>query len=275
MSTLCRDVSNYTVSLTAEMIQQWKSEGVGLVIIQAFPQTYHQYAEQRDQIRVCASQGMLWDAYCYDYLGSPSWLDGCLHGLTRVHDEEGLLPRMIFLDEEDVESEQGWSPLQRTTAINQSMLRADRWSVTYGLQVCGIYTAAWWWRPRTANSGMCAGRKLWWAEYDGIPDATVFTPFGSWDASMARVKQYAGTQPDGTDLNVLSDAEEAELGPTPDPVPIPEPPPTECQPYKDAIARAVNRLQIEDQRKTAAGKPAALRRTVHREIASELYAVLG
>jgi len=216
VTTFGRDCSNFTVTLTAELIQQWKGEGVGLCLLQAFPPSYHQYEEQRQQMRVCASQGMPFDCYIYDYLGAPDWLDECLAGL-----EQALLPsekpRKLWLDEEDTETEAGWTAQQRIDAISWSLQRADA-----AFDEVGIYSAAWWWGPKTGNTTAFNRRELWWAQYDGIPDATVFTPFGGWSASMARVKQYAGSQPDGTDLNVLSAAEEAELE-APEPEPQPEP----------------------------------------------------
>jgi hypothetical protein len=125
-----------------------------------------------------------------------------------------------------------------------------------------VYTGAWWWIPSTGNSTLFRDRKLWLAQYDDIPDATVFNPLGGW--SECRVKQYAGSQPDGTDLNVLSDAEAAEL----------EEPDVPCDTYKAALERAVNRLQLELAKRTASGKPAALSKPIMREIQSELFQAL-
>lgn len=271
MNMLCLDCSNYTVEFTPELLQSWKARGVGLLILQAFPSWYVQYEEQQRQMRMCRQESMPFDAYIYDYLGIPDWLDHGLEGLTQLHEQEGLLPRMLWLDEEDVESAESATQQQRVVDINWSLIRADKWSADHGLQRAGIYTAAWWWVPKTGNSTQFSDRKLWFAQYDGLPDASVFTPFGGWGTGMARVKQYAGSQPDGTDLNVLSVDEEAELGV---PVPEPEPVPGDCAVYRSAIERAVNRLQIEDERKTAAGPLAALRRKQHREIRAELFKVL-
>jgi bacteriocin-like protein len=68
------------------------------------------------------------------------------------------------------------------------------------------------------------------------------------------------------DLNVLSDDELARVQGGGDMA--------DCQAYKDALARVVNRIQIEDERKTANGQPATLRRTIVREIASEAFQAL-
>lgn len=257
MTVYARDCSNYTVDTLP--LDQWKAEGVGLVIIQAFPLSYHQYAEQRAQMAACAAAGLPFDCYVYDYLGDPTWLWGALDGLDQIF-LPSHKPRMVWLDEEDVETEAGWLPSQRVTAMSGSIA-----SVIQRGYRCGIYSSPWWWTPRTANSWAFDDLPLWAAEYDGIADALVFTTFGGWD--VCAIKQYAGTQPDGTDLNVLSAAEEAELlGGTEDVA--------DCQSYKDALARAVNRLQIEDERKDAKGNAATLRRTIIREIASEAFQAL-
>lgn len=185
------------------MLQEWQAKGVGLVLIQGFPPSYAQYAEQRDQMRTCATAGMPFDCYVYDYLGSPDWLSGALDGLDQV-----LLPsekpRMVWLDEEDVETEAGWTTTARVNAISNSIAAVKQ----RGYRV-GIYGAAWWWTPKTGGFKGFSDYPLWAAQYDNIADASVFTPFGGW--TECRIKQYAGSQPDGTDLDVLSAAEEAEL----------------------------------------------------------------
>lgn len=258
---LARDVSNYTVPLTAALLAQWKAEGVGLVLIQAFPPSYGQYAEQRDQMAMCAQEGMPFDGYIYDYLGDPTWLRGALDGLDQAL-LPSLKPRQLWLDEEDTETEAGWSQQQRVAAIKESEVAA----VLRGYST-GIYTSPWWWVPRTGNSTSLRTLNLWAAQYDGIADASVFTPFGGW--ASCSIKQYAGSQPGGTDLNVLSTDEEAELTKPEEPLPDPS-----CDQYKAALERAVNRVQIELDRKTTAGKSATLRRKVFKEIGSELFQAL-
>lgn len=208
MTTFARDCSNYTTdNFTPELIESWRASGVGLVIIQAFPPEYtSKYAEQVNQMRVCAQVGMPFDCYIYDYLGAPDWLDGALNGIQG----SGLRPRKLWLDEEDTETEVGWTPQQRIDAITSSIERALWWAHDENkLPYPGIYTGGWWWVPKTGNSKLFEDLDLWVAQYDGIADASVFTPFGGW--TSCRIKQYAGTQPDGTDLNVLSVEEEAEL----------------------------------------------------------------
>lgn len=169
-----RDVSNFTDPLTAAILQQWQAEGVGLVLIQAFPPSYSQYTEQRAQMQICAAVGMPFDCYVYDYLGDPTWLWGALDGLDQVF-LPSEKPRMIWLDEEDVETEAGWAATDRVNAISNSIEAVE----SRGYRV-GIYTAKWWWEPKTGNSTLFSERKLWFAQYDGIADASVFAPFGGW-----------------------------------------------------------------------------------------------
>jgi hypothetical protein len=259
MTMLARDVSNYSVPLTPELLEQWKAEGVGHLLIQAFPPDYQQYAEQRNQMRAAVAAGLTFDCYVYDYLSDPTWLWGALDGIAQALQQ----PHMIWLDEEDVQTDQGMDPEYRVYLIRARVQNVkDRgWSV-------GIYTGQWWWVPKTGNSSEFSGLKLWTAQYDNIANASVFSPYGGW--MECRVKQYAGSQPDGTDLNVLSAAEEAELtgtdigGDDGDDM-------ADCQQYKQALERVVNRIQIEDERKTSTGKTAAIRRTILREIASEAF----
>lgn len=200
---LARDVSNYSDELTPELLARWQSEGCGLVILQCFPASYPQYAEQRRQMSACATAGMPFDVYIYDYLGDPTWLDAALQGLVGAF-WPSQKPRKIWLDEEDVETEAGWSIAERLGALQSSVRRAFE----FGYPV-GIYTGAWWWVPYTGNSRAFSDLALWAAQYDGIPSTEVFTSFGNWGSCA--IKQYAGSQSDGTDLNVLSDAEAAEL----------------------------------------------------------------
>lgn len=201
-----RDISNFTVELTVDLVRSW---GVGLLFIQAFPRSYAQYAEQQRQISVAVEAGIPWDAYIYDYLADPTWRDGCLDGL----DGGPRAPRQMWPDEEDVSPAiANWSPVDRENAIAATMEACQARGQTLSLtQEPGLYTGAWWWIPRTANSQRFSVFDLWVSDYDGNPDTNVWPSFGGW--STVRVKQYAGTQPDGTDLDVLSDEEAAELQP--------------------------------------------------------------
>lgn len=211
---LARDASNFSGNFTAERVHAWRDSGVGLILIQAFPVAYKQYAIQQQQQGVCVAMGMPWGSYIYDYLADPTWLSSCLAGLV------GDLPRKLYLDEEDISLvPNNWPVAARVSTVQDSLLTADQWCSDHGLPRAAIYSAAWWWVPKLGNTSQFSDRELWAAQYDGVPDASVFTPFGGWQS--CRIKQFAGSQPDGTDLNALSAEEEAELT-QPDPTPAPD-----------------------------------------------------
>ncbi len=218
LTTLARDCSNFSVAFTPDLLAQWQAADVGLVIVQAFPQGYAQYAIQLVQMSVCQAAGMPFDAYIYDYLDTPSWRDDCLSGLSA----SGFVPRKLWLDEEDQSPGTiAMSTGARIAAISASLMAADVWLVARGRPNAGVYSGRWWWTnpDRVNNTTAFSGRDLWDANYSGGADTTVgFVSYGGWTVDQVRIKQYAGTQPDGTDLDVLSAEEETELTqPTVDP----------------------------------------------------------
>lgn len=247
---LARDCSNYTVELTDATLAQWIAEGVGLLIIQAFPASYAQYQEQQRQVAAAVRNGLPFDHYIYDYLGDPTWVWDALEGIKA----QAAQPRMVWLDEEDVETDNGATD-DASKAYRAQLIWSRVQHVRDSGYPVGIYTGSWWWTPRVGAVDYLAELPLWAAQYDGIADTRVFTPFGGW--TTCAVKQYAGTQGDGTDLNVVSEEVMAD-----------------CQAYRDALERVVNRIQIELERKTASGRAGSLRRTIFREIASEAFGAL-
>src|SRR5205807_2463948 len=58
---------------------------------------------------------------------------------------------------------------------------------------CGIYSAAWWWVPRTGDSGEFSALPLWAAIYDQRP-VLVDAGFGGWTTLAA--KQWSGNPVD-------------------------------------------------------------------------------
>lgn len=224
------DVSNYSDEITADTLAAWRAADVGLVIIQAFPPSYAQYAEQRRQMQACQDAGMPFDVYVYDYLASPDWRDGALYGLDAAK-AAGHVPGRVWLDEEDVSpSAQRLTAAEGVAAIQASVTAAQArgWDV-------GIYTGAWWWGPYTSNSTAFTALPLWLAQYDGVEDAAAITPVGGW--TTAAVKQYAGTSSlrgvGGVDLNVLSAGEAARVNP---PTPVPAPPADDVDTLRRRVA---------------------------------------
>jgi len=253
-----KDLSNFSAPLTPEVLEAWKDEGFGLVIIQSVdpPPNYPQ-GRTRQQIEACLAAGLIVDAYIW------LWFDASTQDIwNKLALIKDLPIRQLWLDVEDTAAK-GYDTVICEQTVAEALELCDVFP-TSGGKPTGIYTGKWFWEATAymGNSEEFKDRKLWAAQYDGVVDARVFSPFGGW--SECRVKQYMGSQPDGTDLNVLSDAEAAEL----------EEPEMDCGPYKDAIERAVNRLQIELAKKTASGKPAALSKPIVREISSELFQAL-
>jgi hypothetical protein len=147
---------------------------------------------------------MLWDAYVYDYLADPSWRDGAIAGLSALA-SSGLVARRLWADEEDVSAScQSMGVTSRAQAVSASLRAMDLAPTRLG--ITGVYTGAWWWKPYVGNTAAFSDRPLWDAHYDKIANAALdFAPYGGW--SFASIKQYAGSQPDGTDLDVLSATE--------------------------------------------------------------------
>jgi hypothetical protein len=214
VAVLAKDESNFTVTESAALLEQWKAAGVELLIVQCFPPSYaSKYANQIAQMQLAQQAGIPFDGYIYDYLADPSWRDGCLQGLQALVGQ-GLVCRRLWADEEDVSSStQSMSVPARVRAISVSLKAIDL--APTKINPTGVYTGAWWWKPYTSNSSAFSDRPLWLANYDGNPDTSVgYVPLGGWP--YVTTKQYAGSQPDGTDLDVLSAIEAGLLNSQPE-----------------------------------------------------------
>ncbi len=183
--------------MTPEALAAWKQDGVGLVIVQAFPTTSTgKHANQQQQIAQCRAAGLQVECYIYDYLASPDWRDGCIAGLA------GSGIERVWADEEDVsQPAKVMSAGKRIQAMAHTLAAIE----AAGFQT-GIYTGVWWWSPYTLNTSVFHQFSLWVAHYDNVPDASVFTPFGGW--TVCAIKQYAGTSVlhgvTGIDLDVTA-----------------------------------------------------------------------
>lgn len=191
------DISNYTSPLTPQALELWKADGVGLVIVQAFPPNYVQYQQQQRQIEQCRAAGLRVEAYIYDYLAGPGWRDACLQGLQ----DSGVLK--VWADEEDVTPEARKLRLhERIGAITKTLDAIERAGY-----LTGIYTGAWWWNdPKYMNSTTIFQRySLWDSYYDWVPDVNAnWHPYGGWTGRA--MKQWQGTSTlhgvSGVDLDV-------------------------------------------------------------------------
>lgn len=250
---LAVDCSNYSSSLTGDALAAWKAAGVALVIVQCFPPSYTaKYQQQVAQMRACQAAGLTVDGYIYDYLAAPDWRDGCLDGLTQAAGQ-GLTPRRLWLDEEDVTPEaHALTAGQVTDAIAATLAAALSWSTDHQVpQQPGIYSGRWWWQPMTGDSPRFASLPLWTAEYDGQPDAGRVTLYGGWAA--AALKQYAGGTAlggvAGIDLSALAASEVAALQPAPAPAtPAPDPQQAKIDGMVGAIAYLADDLGDQLQR---------------------------
>ncbi len=206
------DCSNYTSDLTTDGLEAWKAEGVGLVIVQAIdPPPNYPPGKTREQIQQCLAAGFAVDAYLY------LWFSLGPDDITRkLSLLEGLPVRQLWLDVEDTAASE-YDQMTKETKVQVALSLCDAFMVN-GPRT-GIYTGGWFWADPhyMNNTPKFSDRKLWTAQYDGIPDATVFTPYGGWHS--CRIKQFAGTSElggiTGVDINVLSDAEAAEITPAP------------------------------------------------------------
>lgn len=249
------DVSNYTSELSVEILQRWQADGVGRVIIQAFPSWYPQFAEQTRQTQACRDAGMPFSNYVYDYLADPNWRDACLQGIAQLRDSLGVSPHEVHLDEEDTETIAGWPVAWVIEALVASVQAVQASPFALGEE----YTGRWFWQGHAGDTTAIAdlGVGLWDSDYDDLADTEQsWTPYGGW--TRRRIKQYRGTSVfdgvSGVDMNALSIEEEAELNPT-------------CDTYKVAIDHAVQRLWLELKKKS-------LTKTPIKEITAELFAAL-
>jgi hypothetical protein len=193
--TLGCDVSNYTSELTPQALEAWKSSGVGVVIVQAFPPNYVQYQQQQQQITQCRAAGLRVEAYIYDYLAGPGWRDACLQGLQG----SGVLK--VWADEEDITPEaQRMQLFERIAAITGTLQAIEQAGYT-----SGIYTGAWWWNAYMNATTIFQHYPLWDSFYDNVPDVNAnWRPYGGWLGRA--MKQHCGTTVfhgvSGVDLDV-------------------------------------------------------------------------
>jgi hypothetical protein len=221
---LAVDASNFTVS--PPPIAEWQAAGVGLVLIQAVsPNQPFPATQTRAQIEACAAAGLPTDVYLY--LWSNSNVEADMQAKLGLL--QGLEPsvRKVWLDVEDSSAA---SVATRLDTIRRALAVLDQWCADNGKPETGIYTALWWWTAYAGDTEEFGDRQLWTAAYDGVADTTIFTPFGGW--SECALKQFAGSQPDGTDLDVLSDAEALELNGGP---PMPEDPCADLTAQRDGL----------------------------------------
>lgn len=204
------DCSNYTDWLGVRTVTQWRDEhDIGLVIVQSLDTERFPQSRTIAQLIACSAAGMTVDIYVYPFFANGP--TDCSKRLSEAK-KAGVPIRRVFLDVEDVD------PSQRALGVADRIRLVRTWldqcdAFPARVKPAGVYTGKWYWSdPRYMDNTIAfKDRPLWAAQYDGIEDTNVFTPFGGWAACA--IKQFKGTTSlagiSGVDLNVLANAERA------------------------------------------------------------------
>jgi hypothetical protein len=147
---------------------------------------YDNLALTRSNLQVAKDAGLEVDAYAYLWLGGDvrdrvrRSIDLCQpYGIARM-----------YLDWED--NGNGEAGVPDRAQFPPSLVR-DR--IGQSVAACedfprGLYSGAWWWKPATGDTPIWKDEPWWIAQYDGVPDLAVFTPFGG--ITRLAGKQYQG-----------------------------------------------------------------------------------
>ena len=183
------DISHWTGEVTTQQMQCLARRGVRRVSVGA-----QRRAVARQQLATAVAAGLEVEAYVYLYLRS----DVAQRVRAALETVDGFRVRRLWLDAEDTTS--GLSAAE----VVERLQRARN---ACGDFPAGIYTGAWWWRPRTGDSSAFSDPPLWVAQYDGRRSLDGVPGFGGW--RRPRMKQYAANaQLCGVhlDLNWYADA---------------------------------------------------------------------
>ena len=179
------DISNYTGPLAADRAAAWRANGIGRVVVQAVnPPPQYPAGCTAQQIRTLQAAGIATDLYVYLWMTD----SGLMLFADCLNTAAGFKVGRIWVDVEDVTK--GPSPNERLALLQRALMEADACGLA--AKPSGIYTGAWYadrYLPNDLSS--LKDRALWFADYDGIADPSVWVPFGPWTAPAA--KQYAGT----------------------------------------------------------------------------------
>jgi len=183
------DISNWTGDIDATTVRCWKAAGVKKLIVGTQNETM-----TRRQVGVAQSEGLPVELYVYLYFDR--------NPVAKVKAAADLAHAAdifrIWLDAEDTSTAK--APDQLIASL-QACVQAVR---DRGIDP-GIYSGAWWWKPRMGNSAAFRDLDLWYSHYDGqanFDDWYAGFAFGGWEHPTG--KQYAGTTQlcgKGVDLN--------------------------------------------------------------------------
>ena len=176
------DVSNHQEVLTEAWFSHWAGLGYGGLVVQGVMNVHGESFTQR---QLWAGQNAGWQIAGYVWLNAGQ-ADRLEFLQNRLNFFEGYKLNFLALDVEEPKTSR--EDIDAGLALCDQYQKAPAW----------IYTARWvfqmlrfsqhqWWRDR----------KLWAAQYDGIPDVNVFQGFGGWN--QCEMKQFTGSP---LDLNV-------------------------------------------------------------------------
>lgn len=244
-TVLAIDGSNWTeYDYTPAVLSAWKAQGVGLIIEQAIdPPASYPVGRTRQHIQACLSFGMPVAIYVFWWAGAGTdylkrqlaTLDGFEDRLVRawldVEDVSighlGALPGQTLMQPLPTEHLRriARQPLPardgtHIATLVQSLtgLQDDiaAWlDVLDGLPVknreAGIYSGPWY-SPAYVDLSPFASRPHWSADYDGVADVNVGTPWGGYSLPWT-IKQFRGSTSlagrGGIDLNAVNVSEVA------------------------------------------------------------------
>jgi hypothetical protein len=191
---LAVDISNWQGPLTTERIACLQARGVQHVVVRASLEDAARRALAQQQAGAVRAAGLGLSVYVWVYFtrDAPGALVAAATDLM-----EGFQPARYWLDVEDVEH------AYPAPAANAAWLRAALQAFQDRGIPAGIYTGRWYWVPYLGNTEEFAGWPLWVAQWDQVPDVTVWQPFGGWQQPAG--KQYAGGEACGmqVDWNVF------------------------------------------------------------------------
>lgn len=177
---LALDVSQYSGEISAEDWARAREAGVGLVVVKL--STFASWAADLAvrQLAAAAAAGLPVAGYLWCEFGDQP--EAQVRRGQRIAERAGVTLRWLALDVEH----DAWRGAAAITAwVRRAAAAVSRWTRPV------VYTAAWFWRGHLGDPTDCADLPLWTAQYDGVADLGVWTPYGGWTEIVA--KQYQGT----------------------------------------------------------------------------------
>lgn len=173
-------MSQYSGEITADDWRRAREAGVGLAIVKL--STFAGWAADLAvrQLAAAAVAGLPVAGYLWCEFGEGP-VEQVRQALS-IADAAGVALRWLALDVEH----DAWRGAGAITAWVRRAAEAVR-ERTRPV----IYTARWFWHGHLGDPTDCADLPLWTAQYDGVADLGVWTPYGGWTEIVA--KQYQGT----------------------------------------------------------------------------------